>query len=196
MGGPCQRPLRSGRRTAPRLFGHSHEETGSCWLTCTSTKTYALCIKSIKTHKTVSKQHVGCLYQNCIKVLVHVLILAVAEMLWTVERVSGCERVTQRGAFHPPSIKEQVLWPDLMDRGSVMDGFMGGNRVERNMGARLVQVLIHGGRVFGTTLVLSTKTYQNVSKPVLVLSTKTYQSVTKRVPKVPKKSVLIRFDTK
>ena len=23
----------------------------------------------------------------------------------------GCERVTQRGAFRPPSIKEQVLWP-------------------------------------------------------------------------------------
>ena len=51
------------------------------------------------------------------------------------------------------------------------------------------------GRVFGTSLVLSTKTYQNVSKPVLVLSTKTYQSVPKRVPKVPK-PVLIRFDTK
>ena len=61
-----------------------------------------------------------------------------------------------------------------------MDGCMGGNRVERNMGACLVQVLVHGGRMFGTSLVLSTKTYQ---------------SVPKRVSKVPK-PVLIRFDTK
>ena len=76
-----------------------------------------------------------------------------------------------------------------------MDGCMGRDRVERNMGACLVQVLVHGGRMFGTSLVLSTKTYQNVSKPVLVLSTKTYQSVPKRVSKVPK-PVLIRFDTK
>ena len=75
-----------------------------------------------------------------------------------------------------------------------MDGCMGRDRVERNMGACLVQVLVHEGRMFGTSLVLSTKTYQNVSKPVLVLSTKTYQSVPKRVSKVPK-PVLIRFDT-
>ena len=76
-----------------------------------------------------------------------------------------------------------------------MDGCMGRNRVERNMGACLAQVLIQGGRVFGTCFVLSTKTYQNVSKPFLVLSTKTYQSVPKRVSNVPKR-VLLRFDTK
>ena len=120
-------------------------------------------------------------------------------MLWTVERVNGCERVTQRGAFGPPSIKEQVLWPVSIEAVlwtvERVKGCMGRNRVERNMGACLVQVLIQGGRVFGTSLVLSTKTYQNVSKPVLVLSTKTYQSVPKRVSKVPK-PVLIRFDTK
>ena len=76
-----------------------------------------------------------------------------------------------------------------------MDGCMGRDRVERNMGACLVQVLIQGGRAFGTTLVLSAKRDQTVSKPVLVLSTKTYQSVPKRVSNVPK-PVLLRFDTK
>ena len=59
-----------------------------------------------------------------------------------------------------------------------MDGRMGRDRVERNMGACLVQVLVHEGRMFGTSLVLSTKTYQ---------------SVPKRISKVPK-PVLICFD--
>ena len=57
-----------------------------------------------------------------------------------------------------------------------MDGCMGRDRVERNMGACLVQVLVHEGRVFGTSLVLSTKTYQNVSKPFFGTE---YQNVSK-----------------
>ena len=63
-------------------------------------------------------------------------------MLWTVERVNGCERVTQRGAFGPPSIEEQVLWPVSIEAVlwtvEQVKGCMGRNRVERNMGACLV----------------------------------------------------------
>ena len=77
----------------------------------------------------------------------------------------GCERVTRRGAFRPPSIKEQVLWPVSIEAVlwtvEQVKGCRGRNRVERNMGACLVQVLIQGGRAFGTSLILSIKTYQN-----------------------------------
>ena len=75
-----------------------------------------------------------------------------------------------------------------------MDGCMGRDRVERNMGACLVQVLIQGGRVFGTSLVLSTKTYQNVSKRIKTSFGTEYQNVSK-CTKTSIKSTKTCFDT-